>query len=52
MELPENFLIKPHEIEVLNFKEGSIIVQPGDDDDSIYVVLDGLVSVYINVDVC
>uniref|UniRef100_A0AC35TVI7 Swiss cheese n=1 Tax=Rhabditophanes sp. KR3021 TaxID=114890 RepID=A0AC35TVI7_9BILA len=47
LELPSNFASDIHEMATFNVSKGEYIVQPGDDDRSLYVVLSGALAVYI-----
>ncbi|CAB3402925.1 unnamed protein product [Caenorhabditis bovis] len=47
LELPLEWKLDPREIEVRTFKAGEYIVKPGDQDDAIYVSIDGELTVHI-----
>ncbi|PAV56063.1 hypothetical protein WR25_01100 [Diploscapter pachys] len=47
LELPAEWKLDPREIEVRKFVKDEYIVQPGEQDDSIYVAIEGHVAVYI-----
>ncbi|CAD6188466.1 unnamed protein product [Caenorhabditis auriculariae] len=47
LELPSEWKLDPRDIEVRTFTKGEYIVKPGEPDDSIYVVIEGSVSVHI-----
>ena len=49
LELPAEWKLDPREIEVRKFVKDEYIVQPGEQDDSIYVAIEGYVAVYIKV---
>lgn len=49
LELPAEWKLDPRDIDVKNFQKGEYIVKPGEDDDSIYVAIDGILGVYIAV---
>ncbi|CAD5222713.1 unnamed protein product [Bursaphelenchus xylophilus] len=48
LELPEDWPLKQSDIKIRDVKDDEIILQPGDADDSIIVVLQGSLSVYIS----
>lgn len=49
LELPSGWNINPTEIEIKSYLQQEIIVQSDDSDDSIIVVLEGSIGVYITV---
>lgn len=49
LELPANWVLNLNDIEVIEYEADEYIARPGDDDDAMYVVLEGSLSVYISV---
>ncbi|CAI4230346.1 unnamed protein product [Auanema sp. JU1783] len=47
LELPAEWKLNPREIEVRDFEKGEYIVKPGEQDNSIYVSIEGTLAVYI-----
>ncbi|CAJ0585225.1 unnamed protein product, partial [Mesorhabditis spiculigera] len=48
LELPAEWRLDPKEIHVRQYEAGEYVVSPGDDDDSIFVPLEGALAVYIS----
>ena len=49
LELPADWMLDREHIEVLDYETGQYVARPGDNDDSLYVVLEGCLAVYISV---
>ncbi|CEF67820.1 Neuropathy target esterase sws [Strongyloides ratti] len=52
LELPTNFASDVLQSSKFTAKKGDIIVKPGDEDDHLYVVLQGCLNVYIKINEC
>uniref|UniRef100_A0A0K0F7K1 Neuropathy target esterase sws (inferred by orthology to a D. melanogaster protein) n=1 Tax=Strongyloides venezuelensis TaxID=75913 RepID=A0A0K0F7K1_STRVS len=52
LELPTNFASDVLQSVKFTAKKGDVIVKPGDDDDHLYVVLQGCLNVYIKINEC
>ncbi|TKR68373.1 hypothetical protein L596_024363 [Steinernema carpocapsae] len=48
LELPADWSLDPKQIEVLEFEKDAYVLRPGDDDNAMYVVLEGMCAVYIS----
>lgn len=52
LEPPPEWTLNPADIETITLQEGEYLFKPGDPDDSVYVVLEGGLSVIITVRFC
>ncbi|KAK0417628.1 hypothetical protein QR680_013118 [Steinernema hermaphroditum] len=48
LELPVDWTLDPKQVEVIEFEKDSYVLRPGDDDNAMYVVLEGTCTVYIS----
>lgn len=49
LELPAESTVDPKDIVVTQYEADQFVVTPGDEDDSMYIPLDGSLAVYIAV---
>lgn len=49
LELPSDWYVQSKDLAVEQYKENDYLIRPGDKDENIIIVLEGIIAVYINV---